>query len=470
MSNSKVLPPVAESIDDRSKVTPNKIWRVGTLVYTTPGLLGLFGWLLWGDFAWSMRERTVGPVLQLMLKKFSASDTLTGILLGSLPLVISMILSPIISYKSDNHRGRWGRRIPFLLIPTPFAALAMVGLAFSPLFGESLHKMLGSHSPGLNQSTLLFFGLFWTIFGVSTVVANAVFGGLINDVVPAPVLGRFYGAFRALSLIAGIMFNYWLFGKAEAKYFWVFLGMGALYGVGFSLMCLKVKEGQYPPAAPSGPVPGIGAFLVAAKSYFKECFGIGYYWWFYGALALSWMSFMPFGLFNYYYATSLKMDPNVFGECTALTFVFSLVLSYPLGVWADRVHPLPLALIVQSVYVLMTLCGGIFVNDAHSFAVALVVHGIIAGTWMTAAASLGQRLLPKENFAQFSSAAGIAGSLCGIVVGPVAGLFLDRVVAHDYRYTFFMSSGLAALALMTGLVLYRKFIALGGPDAYVAPI
>jgi MFS family permease len=459
-------PAVGEATGD---TMPHKIWHAGTLGYTTSGLIRLFCWLLWGDFAWSMRDRTVGPVLQMMLKKFSASDTLTGILLGSLPLIISMILSPVISYKSDNHRGRWGRRIPFLLIPTPFIALAMVGLAFSPLFGESLHRILGSHSPGLNHATLLFFALFWTIFGVSTVVANAVFGGLINDVVPEPVLGRFFGAFRALSLIAGIAFNYWLFGKAEVEYFWVFLGMGTLYGVGFSLMCLKVKEGQYPSVPSAGRNRGVGAFLVAAKSYFKECFGISYYWWYYAASSLSWMAFMPFGLFNYYYATSLKMDSDTFGKCTALTFVFSLLLAYPLGVLADRLHPLRLALIVQSIYVLMTLLAGMLVNDATSFGIALVIHGVLSGTWMTAAASLGQRLLPKENFAQFSSAGGIIGSLCGIVAGPAAGLFLDRVVDHDYRYTFFMNSGMAALAFVAGLVLYRKFIALGGPKNYVAP-
>jgi len=51
-----------------------KLWRTGTLVYTTAGLVVLFCWLLWGDFAWQMKERSVTSVVQLMFLKFQASD------------------------------------------------------------------------------------------------------------------------------------------------------------------------------------------------------------------------------------------------------------------------------------------------------------------------------------------------------------------------------------------------------------
>ncbi len=82
-----------------------------TLTYTTAGLVVVF-WLLWGDFAWSMRDRAIPPTVQLLLNKFGASDMIAGLLFGSLPPAIGLILGPIISYKIDRHRGRWGRRIP----------------------------------------------------------------------------------------------------------------------------------------------------------------------------------------------------------------------------------------------------------------------------------------------------------------------------------------------------------------------
>ena len=40
-----------------------KLWRVGTLTYTGGALAVLFCWLLWGDFAWSMKERAIGPII-----------------------------------------------------------------------------------------------------------------------------------------------------------------------------------------------------------------------------------------------------------------------------------------------------------------------------------------------------------------------------------------------------------------------
>ena len=82
-----------------------KLWRIDTLTYTTAGLVVLFSWLLWGDFAWSMKERSVSKVLALLLKTFHASDFVTGVLLLSLPAAITLFLAPIISYRSDRHRG-----------------------------------------------------------------------------------------------------------------------------------------------------------------------------------------------------------------------------------------------------------------------------------------------------------------------------------------------------------------------------
>src|SRR5579871_3326032 len=117
-----VLLPGKSSADSSGK-TPHKVWQAGTLTYTTIGLAVLFCWLLSGDFVWSMKERSVPFVLQLMLKKFNASDTIVGLFISSTPGIMAILLGPIISYKSDRHRGPWGRRIPFLFITAPVVTL-----------------------------------------------------------------------------------------------------------------------------------------------------------------------------------------------------------------------------------------------------------------------------------------------------------------------------------------------------------
>ena len=440
---------------------------MGTLTYTTGALVILFCWLLWGDFAWSIKERSVPSIVQLLLKKFDASDTFTALLIGTLPQFIAMILGPVVGYLSDRHRGRMGRRIPFLLIPTPIALLSMIGLAFSPAIGQFTHTALGLHSPGLNLSVLFSIGLFWALFETAAITANAVYGALINDVVPHAVIGRFYAIFRAVTLLASILFNYCLIGKAETHFMWLFLGIGAIYAVGFITMCVKVKEGKYPPPPPA-ELSHAGSFSSAVKSYFRDCFSNPYYLWVFGAISLSWMAFTPINLFSVFFAKSINMNIEVWGKYIALTFVISFVLSYPLGALADRFHPLRVGLVVMALYAAVTLWGGLFAKDTTTYAIALVCHGVLSGAWITATASIGQMLLPKAKFAQFASAMALVTCAGTMLTGPFVGKFLDHV-HHVYRYTYLASSGLAILALLTSVLLYSKFKKLGGPRFYIAP-
>jgi MFS family permease len=445
-----------------------KIWSVGTLTYTSGGLAALFGWLLWGDFAWQMRDRSILPVMQLLFKKYDASDMMVGVLFSSLPLAIGLVTNPVISYLSDRHRGKRGRRIPYLIFTTPLIVGAIIGLAFSPPLGTYLQKLLGS-SLGLSLAILIVMGGFWTLFEFACGIANMIFGGLTNDVIPQVVIGRFFGLFRAVSLLAGILFNYWIFGKAEAHYIWLFLGVGLLYGLGFTIMCLKVQEGDYPPPS---QVPREAAlikrFLFAAQSYFKEGFGHSYYLWFFASTVFAALALTPANIYILFFAKSLGMNMETYGKYLALSFVISLCLAYPLGSLADRFHPLRMSIISLGLYMLAMLLCAIFVRNAETFGLAIIAHSVLSGCFYTVSLSIPQKLLPRERFAQIGSAGGIIASLVGIVFAPALGIFLDYT-HHNYRYTFYIGFFLAALAILLNLVLYRKFMTLGGPKNYMAP-
>ncbi len=414
-----------------------------------------------------MKDRSVFTVFQLLLKKYGASDMLGGLFIGSLPAAMSMIFGPIISYKSDRHRGRWGRRIPYLFTTVPIAVVSTVGIAYSPKIGAGIHRLLGSHSPGLDCSILISFGVFWTVFSFASVTANAIYGGLVNDVVPASILGRFFGAVRALSLVAGFVFGFWLMGRAEDYCVPIFLGMAALYGVGFSLLCLNVKEGQYDPPPPKEPGQH-RAGISATKDYLQECFGQTYYLWFYAAFGLASVAPVPVNLFGVYFAKSIQMNMDTYGKCIALTYVISLGLALPIGYLSDRFHPLRVSLATLVLYALVVLAGGFLARDAWSFGIALVAHGVISGCWLTATASLAQRLLPRDKFTQYNSAAWIIISVGMILVGPIVGVGLDWA-HHVYRYIFLASLGLTLFAILCTLVLIAKFMKLGGSEHYVAP-
>jgi len=446
-----------------------KVWRAGTLVYTTRGLVALFAWLLLGDFAWSMRERSVGPMAQWYLNSLGIQKLFFGLLISSFPAFMGLILGPIISVKSDRHRGKWGRRIPFLLVTTPLAALGMVGLGVTPIVAQWAH----GHFPGYSEVwvSLICFGVFWTAFEFATIASQAVFGGLVNDVVPAPLLGRFYGLFRMVSLVDGVIFNWWIFGHVPDHFTVIFVTIGLFYGVAFLLVCLRIKEGEYPPPPPPDPDrPGpVVGFCREAGRYFRECFTNPYYLAVFVMLMVAALTFAPVNTFAIPFSKSLGVPEDHYGKSLAITFSISFLLAFPLGWLTDLFHPLRTAMVALAGYLVVCLWGGLFATSAWNFLVAWVLHGVLSGTYFTCAASLGQRLFPQTRFAQFASAAGVVGALATMVMAPAIGLALD-LSGDNYRLTFYIGAGLAALALGAARFVYGQFVTLGGPKNYAAPM
>lgn len=447
---------------------PGKTWSVGTLIYSVGGLLILFSWLLLGDFSWSMRDRSVAPLSQWYLSSLGVPNLVFGLIISSFPAIIGLILGPIISVKSDRHRGRWGRRIPFLLVTTPMAAVGMIGIGVTPLIADWVH----GHFPEQEEwfVAVACFSISWALFEFATIAGHAVFGGLINDVVPKELLGRFYGLFRAISLIDGIIFNYWIIGKASSHFTLILLIIGLVYGISFMVVCLNVKEGDYPPPPPKVKVPGgiLGNFSREIRAYCRDCFTNPYYLSIFIMMTLGPLSFSPINIFGMPYARSLGVDMELYGKTLALTYGISLSITFFLGWLVDITHPLRMAMVSLLGYVIVTCWAVFFVDTQQSFLIAWVAHGVLSGCFYTTSASLGQRLYPHEKFAQFASAAGIFTSLGGVAIGPIIGMIID-VSGNVYRYAFAAGMVLAGVAFIVGIYVHIRFMRLGGTKGYVAP-
>ncbi len=462
-------------------------WTVGTLTYTYRGLVGLFVLLLIGDFVWTMRDRSAMPMSQWFLSSLSVPNWLFGLLLTTFPAMLGLVLAPIISVRSDRHRRPRGRRIPFLLWTTPIAAAGMIGIGLTPLIagwlhglsdassalGTWLHQAAGTEGVGARLLALLenkmvvsvvCFGVFWAIFEFAAIASQAVFGGLINDVVPIELIGRFYGMFRAVSLLDGIIFNFWVMGLVPGHFTLILVIIGVLYGIGFYWVCLRVKEGSYPPPPP----PATGGRIQEVKSYFRDSFRQPYYIAVFSFLTLGNLCFLPINAFSIPYANSLGMSMDHFGKCLAITYTISLFLSFFIGWLADRFHPLRVSMVALVIYTVTSIAGFMLARDQQSFAVFLIIHGVASGSYMTAVASLGQRLFPRSKFAQFASASGILLSVGSIAVGPLVGSVID-LTGGVFRYTFGLGAVLTAMAFVCGWIVYRQFQRLGGPAGYVAP-
>ncbi len=367
----------------------------------------------------------------------------------------------------------------------------MIGLGATPFIAQWVHSflqsgpvavwlqgVLGGSALGMQLLSLLgnemmvsvlCFGIFWTAFEVASIAGKPIFDGLINDVVPQPLLGRFYGLFRAVSLIDGMIFNYWIMGYVPTHFTVIMVSVGLFYGAAFTWVCFRVKEGGYPP--PSAPLPSVNridGFIQGVRCYGRECFSHSYYLWVFILIMMAGISFGPINVFTIPFARSVGVSMDIYGKAVALTFLISLVLAYPLGWLADRFHPLRMAIAVLGCYALAMVWGSIFARDAESFLFSWILHGVLSGAYVTSAASLAQRLFPHEKFAQFVSAAAILMSCANIVMAPLVGLVIDRS-GGVYRYAFSAALVLTLTALVSGLVVYARFKKLGGPRHYKAP-
>ena len=447
-------------------MSKGRTWRNGTLVYTAGGLAVLFLWLMWGDFAYSMKDRATGTVAALMLKKFDVSDFLFGIIMISFPNFTNIFLCPIVSYRSDRHRGRFGRRIPYLLLTTPFIVIGLAGLGFTPLLARLIRQAVGAEHISYNLTALLVFCFFWIILDFGTTLAGAIFNALATDVVPTEFLGRFFAMFRAVSLGCAFLFNYFVMGYAETHALVIFLGLAALYGIGLFSICLKVKEDEYPP--PEEETSGSPTVTGAVRTYFRECFSLPYYRWVIMASVVSGFSVVPFNIYGIFYAKSLNMDMDFYGKISSLICLVSFVLSFFLGWFSDRFHPIRTGMASMALQTVILFIGGRIATTESVFAWLFLVQGISIMSYNTLMASYAPRLFPREYFAQFNSAMMLINALASVIGAPLVGKFLDLTGNH-YPHLFTIGGVIGLCGLGCFVMVYRGYQRYGGDSGYIAP-
>lgn len=458
-------------------------YRCGTLVYTRAGLYLLFTWMLWGDFCFALMETIWPNILPLVLSDQGAPNFIIGMVITTIPQAMNFILNPIISTVSDRYRGKRGRRIPFLLAATPFITLFLILLGFARELGGMLHTWLGGAQLGLAPSlvTIGLISVLVVCFRFFELFANTVFWYLFNDVVPTAFLGRFLAFFRVIGGLAGALFNFFIFKFATSHTSLIFLGVAILYGTAFLLMCLNVKEGEYPP--PDRISRADGGALETVKTFFRECFGHRIF-----RLTFSYSALQcaagTINIFLVFMALSIGVSKDEVGKVAGIGAVIGMLLMYPMGALVDRFHPLRVMIAAQAGFCLVTLFQCIFLFHDFPRNIAFWVYAVLAGTALPIAAAntvatlpMLMRLFPHERFGQFCSANAMCGAAGAIVAGSLAGVFLDTLKElfsgpENYYYRFVPVWSLLFMALATGatFLVFREWKRLGGDTSYRPPI
>jgi MFS family permease len=447
-----------------------KIYAVGTLRYTLGGVVVLFLWLLWGDFCFTIFESIFGKFLPLYLKDLDASNRMIGIMTGSLGGIVNVLFLPNISMASDRHRGRRGRRIPFLFWSTPCAVGAMVMIGFSSEIGAWLHRALSVLPGGVSLSVVTLGVLFVLVLGYhffNMVLVN-IYNCLLRDVVPAELMARFLALFRVVGTAGTFVFSWYLFPHVLEHRQAVCAGIGGTYLAAFMLMCWRVKEGEYPPPPATEKRTG---FFKSFLAYFREALAVPIYRNYLLMYAAVTTASTSAGAFVTLFArNSLHLTMDDIGKVLAWSALGSALTYLPMGYLCDKIAPMRVALI--SLVGLAVAWGlGFFVaQDRTTWLVYSVIVAMLPSVgWNLGFNALTMQLFPTEKFGQLSSSLNVFGYGSVIAGNYLAGWFID-VVASDYRMIFVWSLSWFALAIIPMALVYRDWKRYGGPRHYVAPL
>jgi MFS family permease len=471
-------------------------YRVGTLRYSIFGLLYVFVLLLWGDFILQLMESELPSVLPFLLKDLHASQSSIQFILKTLGYIVSVGLAPVVGFRSDRHRGRLGRRIPYILWATPFVAAFLILMGF---FKDISHSLTGANGTFLGMgpvtTAVVVIGLLMFGFHFFNYIIGTVYYCLFNDVVPQPVMARFLSFFRIIGGLAAAGYSRWIFpliftnrpllkGMDNFKLVTIFLAL--LYTVVFVAMCFLVKEGKYPPP-PENPGQRKG-MLAELRTFFTECFTHRFYWYFFLVNMFLFMSWMPGTFYALRNHETLGLTYADIGWLASITGLVAMLLQYPAGWLSDKYHPVRVHFFMTILLIFNHLTNSIWIftdfgPKGNLYAMLVVSFGVMPFNLLLGAAQMpmAMRLLPKERYGQFSSANGFFRCFFMIGGGTLMGLFMDLLMKGstflhvpalgDWGYRYLPLWGLAfhIPAVFIHWLLYREWKKLGGADNYKPP-
>lgn len=457
-----------------------KLYHCGTLTYTKVGLLALFAWLLWGNFCFQIMETVVPSILPLKLKNLGCSNWLMGLILTTAPGILNMTICPYVSFRSDRYRSKWGRRIPFIIGTMPFLCISLVLIGVS----DDLSSLFQRYSAFLRQftpatMTIVLIAIFLIMFQFFNMFVGSVFWYLFNDVVPAQFLARFMGVFGIVGTGAGAAYNFFIFRYAESHMREIFIGTAVLYGIGFGMTCLMVKEGKYPP--PEGENESSNRGWKGIQTFFRESFSHKFYWFRFLATSFA-AAGGAIGAFTIFFNREMGLSLDQIGKINAIGSVAMMAAMYCMAIFVDRWHPLRITVYGTVFGVLGSFMSlvWVFVTLPGNYFFWLNVGNVLIGAFLsaligTASLPCEMRVFPQSRFGQFCSSQSILRSTFTVIFGILAGLFVDlvRYYCHGsdfaYRFINLWITAFTAIGALFLVIVYREWYRMGGDKHFQPP-
>ena len=471
-------------------MSTKKIYECGTLRYTAGGLIITTALIMVGFFGMQFAALAVNKIIPLHLKGLDSNDTLIAFIMTTISSILNMTVCPAVSFKSDRYRrkkglfGRFGRRIVYIIGTLPMFAGTLILFGFADKIGEGLSKILGSwggYSPvSLTIATIAVIMLCYQFFYMF--VASVIYY-IYNDVIPQQFLTKVVGLVQVTTTAASAIFNFFLFKYSQTHYTEIMVGIGILYIVSVGLMCLFVKEPDYPPLTAEEERQSRGG--TGILTFLRESFVHPFYW--YAFLLVSFFSvstsigtYMTF--FYMDMGLSLEKIGNLDGTIGIASMVLSMCIATVGALLIDRWHPMRVHFYARIGCVLIPLVMFkwlFFTSSPERFFLIFLIFEILvlAPNSIASMSSLPtyMRVFPKSRFGQFCSAQALIRSLAVMGFTLVMGACIDfgrKLLGNGdfiYRYLAVWRCFWGLLGAVCIVLMYREWKKLGGDKNYRAP-
>ncbi|MCQ2397041.1 MAG: MFS transporter [Lentisphaeria bacterium] len=471
-----------------------KTYKCGSLEYTMPQLVMVGFWLLFGGFVLSLGISMPSRLLPIQLQELGVSDKTRMLLLSTIGGILNMTVCPYIGFVSDRHRGRWGRRIPYLFKSMPPIAISLILFGLSGQFGGKLASMVApwwQSSPA--TMTVLVISATMMLFQFFRMWSDSVIWYIFNDIIPPVFFGRIMALYNIGNTLSVALFNYFVFPYARHHSTVIYIATGILYAIGISLLCYFVREGTYPPVEDSGadePKSFVG-FVKNSKNKFmeflKESFCHRLYVLKY-LLATVQALAGTIGIYYFYFFCEIGFSDAEIGHMEGIKTIISTIGMMIATVLAsqlvNRWHPVRITF--YSVF--LSLSGTMILGLKYLFGtlpptIYMIFAIVVTGTTLFSGALTSicglpteMMVFPKSRFGSFCSMQALLRSTITTILGLGVAAFFDFLAGcypehPEFRYRYVPAFALPCciLVFIVAYFFFREWQKLGGYDSYKCP-
>ena len=397
--------------------------------------LSAFGFGYTGFFM--AMDAIVLPTLVLMVAPEGAKNTFLGVL-GLSGMIAAGLVQPMVGWYSDRTSTPLGRRVPFMLWGSVFAALGLTGVGFVS-----------------NYSSLL---IFWVFVQVNASIGYGPFQALIRDLVPASrigiasslkILADGAGGVTLIAISGAMIGRYTATGAAH----WLWITSGviaatliATAGISSITVLLRERSARHSFGRTleglrlrSGLHPHLTWFLLSRYLMIAGIF-----------------VFPTYGLFFLGDVVRVENPPQTLGVMI-ISIGGALVLSiYPAGWISDKIGRKPV--VIGGAVV--AAFGAIAILSAGSATQVVVIGSVVGasvGTILTASWALANELGTEGREGQHMgivTVATIAGAASAKILGP--GVDLLNLATPGLGYSVLLTGCAAAFLVAALLILPIK--------------